>query len=118
MMNVLKKGEVLSIMGDRVFGDVRSTLSVDFLGSPVKVPLSPFKLGSATGAPIAVMFSHKSGPDSYELTVEDIIRVPREPGRPNTAFRPFAAQFTLCLESYVERHPYQFFNFFDMWKED
>lgn len=118
MMNVLKRGEVLSIMGDRVFGDVRSTLSVDFLGSPVRLPLSPFKLGSATGAPIAVMFSHKSGPDSYKLTVEDIIRIPPEPGRPEQAFRPYAAQFALCLESYVERHPYQFFNFFDMWKEN
>ncbi len=118
MMNVLKKGEVLSIMGDRVFGDTRSTLSVDFLGSPVRVPLSPFKLGSATGAPIAVMFSHKSGPDSYELTIEGIIRVPSEPGRPDKAFRPYAAQFALCLESYVERHPYQFFNFFDMWEEN
>ncbi|MBP1749605.1 MAG: putative acyltransferase, superfamily, partial [Deltaproteobacteria bacterium] len=118
MMNVLKRGEVLSIMGDRVFGDVKSTLSVDFLGSPVRVPFSPFKLGSATGAPIAVMFSHKSGPDSYELTVEGIIRVPHERGRPEKAFLPYAAQFALCLESYVERHPYQFFNFFDMWKEN
>ncbi len=118
MMEVLKRGEVLSIMGDRVFGDIKSTLSVDFLGSPVRVPFSPFKLGSATGAPIAVMFSHKSGPDSYKLTVEGIIRVPHEPGRPEKVFRPYAAQFARALESYVQRHPYQFFNFFDMWKEN
>ena len=118
MMNVLKRGEVLSIMGDRVFGDVKSTLSVDFLGSPIRIPFGPFKLGSATGAPIAVMFSHKSGPDSYELTVEGVIRVPPEPGRPEKVFGPYAAQFARALESYVQRHPYQFFNFFDMWKEN
>lgn len=118
MMGALKRGEVLSIMGDRVFGDTRGTLPADLLGSPVRVPLSPFKLGSATGAPIAVLFSHKSGPDSYELTVEDVMRVPREAGRPEEMFRPYAARFARCLESYVERHPYQFFNFFDMWNEN
>ena len=117
MMGVLKRGEVLSIMGDRVFGDVRGTLPADLLGSPVRVPLSPFKLGSATGAPVAVLFSHKSGPDSYELTVEDVMRVPPEAGRPEEAFLPYAARFTRCLESYVQRHPYQFFNFFDMWEQ-
>jgi predicted LPLAT superfamily acyltransferase len=116
MVEVLKKGEVLSIMGDRIFGDVKSTLIVKFLKDPVRLPFSAYKLASATGAPIVVLLSHKSGPDSYELTVEDVMRVPHDTGRPETVFYPYAARFAGALESYVQRYPYQFFNFFDMWK--
>ena len=117
MMDVLKKGEVLSIMGDRVFGDARSTIRTDFLGHPVRFPSSAYKLASATGAPIAVLLSHKSGPDSYELTVDDVIRIPHETGRPENVFHPYAERFAGALESYVQRYPYQFFNFYDMWEE-
>lgn len=117
MMEVLKRGEVLSIMGDRVLGDAKSTIRAGFLGDPVRLPVSAYKLASVTGAPIAVLLSHKSGPDRYELTVDDIIRVPHETGRPEEVFRPYAERFAGTLESYVQRYPYQFFNFYDMWEE-
>ncbi len=118
MMEVLKKGEVLSIMGDRVFGDTKGTIQAGFMGDPVRLPMSAYKLASVTGAPIAVLLSHKSGPDCYELTVDDVIRVPHETGRPEVVFRPYAERFAGALESYVQRYPYQFFNFYDMWEED
>jgi predicted LPLAT superfamily acyltransferase len=118
MMEVLKKGEVLSIMGDRVFGSDRKTVAVDFLGGRVRFPFSAFKLASATGAPIVVLFSHKSGPGSYEMTLDRVIQVPSHLGKSETAFYPYVVQFVETLESYTERYPYQFFNFFDMWQED
>jgi len=118
MVEVLKKGEILSIMGDRVFGNDKNTVPVDFLGGKVRLPYSAFKIASATGAPIAVLFSHKSGSDSYELALDRIIRVPSRAGRGGDAYRPYAAQFAESLESYTERHPYQFFNFFDMWENE
>lgn len=118
MVEVLKKGEVLSIMGDRIFGDVKNTLRVEFLKNPVLLPFSAYKLASATGAPIAVLLSHKSGPDSYVLTVDEVMRVPHDTGQPEKVFYPYATRFAEVLESYVQRYPYQFFNFFDMWKEE
>jgi hypothetical protein len=56
MMEVLKKGGVLSVMGDRAFGSDRKTVVVDFLGGKVKFPYSAFKLASATGAPLLSSF--------------------------------------------------------------
>ena len=38
MLQVLKHGEVLCIMGDRVMGGESGTVSVDFLGQPVELP--------------------------------------------------------------------------------
>jgi predicted LPLAT superfamily acyltransferase len=118
MMDVLRKGEVVSIMGDRVFGSDKNTVSVNFLGGKVRFPFSAFKLASATGAPIAVHLSCKSGPDSYKFMLEKTIRVPADLGKKEEALRPYVAQFAEALESYTQRYPYQFFNFFNMWEND
>jgi predicted LPLAT superfamily acyltransferase len=115
MLQVLKKGEVLCIMGDRVMGGPGSSVLVDFLGSPVSFPFSPYKLASATAAPIAVIFPHKSGHDSYVLHVARVIRVPGHLGRSPAAYRPYALEYARALEGFVQDHPFQFFNFFDMW---
>lgn len=118
MLQVLKHREVLCIMGDREMGGGGSTVTVDFLGSGVRFPFTPYKLASATGAPVAVIFPYKSGPGSYALHVATVLRVPENLGRAPEAYRPYAEEFTRALEGFVEEHPYQFFNFFDMWKRN
>lgn len=117
MMEVLKQGELLSIMGDRVFGSDRNTVAVDFLGGKIRLPFSAFKLASATGAPIVILLSHKSNTGNHELILDRVIRVPSRVGRGADVFRPYVAQFAQALESYTERHPYQFYNFFNMWED-
>ncbi|UFS69372.1 lysophospholipid acyltransferase family protein [Geomonas sp. RF6] len=115
MLQVLKNGEVLSIMGDRMMGGKRSCLSVPFLGDPIEVPFSPYMLGSATGAPVAVIFPHTVARGKYGLQVARVMRVPEGLGRRGEAYRPYAEEFVRALEEFVEERPYQFFNFYDMW---
>lgn len=115
MMAVLKRGEVLCVMGDRLLGSDRSAVTVDFLGGEVQFPFSALKLASTTGAPVGVLLSWKSGPASYELALAGTIRVPPGLGRRPENFAPSAREFARILEDYCQRHPYQFFNFFDMW---
>lgn len=115
MLQVLKHGEVLCIMGDRVMGGEGGTISVDFLGDPVELPFSPYKLASATAAPVAVIFPYRTDDGAYALQLAGVIRVPENLGRKGSAYRQYAAQFSAALERFVEKHPYQFFNFFDMW---
>lgn len=117
MLQVLKNREVLCLMGDRVLGGKGSTIAVDFLGGAVPIPFSPYKLASATGAPIAVLFPLHSGPGSYALRVARIIRVPENLGRARSAYQPYAEQYVEALERFVQDYPFQFFNFFDMWTE-
>jgi predicted LPLAT superfamily acyltransferase len=118
MLHVLKQGEILCIMGDRAMGGDRSTVEVDFLGGGVRVPVTPYHLASATGAPVAVIFPYKSGPGDYSLQVAKVIRVPEGLGRVPEAYRPYAEAFIRALEAFVGAHPYQFFNFFDMWTQE
>ncbi|EMG38317.1 putative acyltransferase [Desulfocurvibacter africanus PCS] len=115
MIAALKNGEVVCVMGDRTFGSEGSALALPFLGEPAQFPVSAYKLASATGAPVVVMLSHKSGPDSYVLEIARIINVPERLPRGRAGVAPYARQFVQALEAFVGEHPYQFFNFFDMW---
>ncbi len=116
MVEVLKHGEVLSVMGDRMLGEDRNGVDVEFMGGTVTMPFSAYKLASATGAPIVVLFSYKTGVDSYELRLYKTIRVPSGLGRGHQVFLPYVREFAETLEAFCEDHPFQFFNFFDMWQ--
>ncbi|MFA5514732.1 MAG: lysophospholipid acyltransferase family protein [Desulfuromonadales bacterium] len=116
MIAALKRGEVLSVMGDRMLGNDRNGIEADFLGAPVRFPYSAYKLASATGAPVAILLSAKTGPDVYALRLCSVLRVPAGLGRKAADFAPFAARFAEILEQYCGEHPYQFFNFFDLWE--
>ena len=116
MLNVLKKGEVLCMMGDRVFGSRKSNLKTTFLDGDASFPFSAFKIASAAKVPIVIFFSYKTGYDNYTLQVAKIIRVPENLGRSGDAFLPYINQYIKELEIFVQKHPYQFFNFYDMWQ--
>lgn len=115
MLAALKRGEIVSVMGDRMMGADRNSIEVSFLGGKVRFPYSAYKLASASGAPIAVLFNHKTGPDSYRIELVRVMRIPHQKGRHGEEFRPYVEEFARALEDYVQDHPYQFFNFFDLW---
>jgi len=115
MLSVLKKGEVLCMMGDRVLGSEKNILKVKFLGEKAPFPFSAFQIASAARVPVVVFFSYKTGYDTYALQVSKIIQVPEGLGRSGEAYRPYVAQFVEELEMFVQNYPYQFFNFYNMW---
>ena len=47
MLNVLRKGQILCMMGDRVLGSAKNSLPVDFLNEEALFPYSAFKIASA-----------------------------------------------------------------------
>ena len=100
MLGVLKRGEILSVMGDRLLGSERSAVAVDFLGAPVRLPFSAYKMASVTGAPIGVLLSAKTGADRYELRLAKTLRVPGGLGRGGRAFADDARRFA---DGHVER---------------
>ncbi|UCG47398.1 MAG: hypothetical protein JSU94_18140 [Phycisphaerales bacterium] len=116
MIAVLEQKHVLGLMADRVFGNDPNTLEASFLGSGVRFPVSPYRLASMQGTPIAVVFSFKTGFSCYRIQIARVIRVPAGLGRSNTAYAPYLQQFVEALEDFVSAHPWQFLNFHDMWQ--
>ena len=115
MTTALKSGEIVGVMGDRMFGSDSNAVSAPFLGSAIDIPVSPYRLASAARAPIIVVFSHRVGRAAYDIHLATTIHVPPGLGRNPAAYEPYATEFTRTLEQYVEAHPWEFFNFFDMW---
>jgi predicted LPLAT superfamily acyltransferase len=115
MLEALKRGEVLCVMGDRVFGNEKNVVDMSFLGRKAFFPFMAFKIASASEIPVVIFFSYKSGPKRYDIQISDIVHVPPDIGRSKEAFRPYVARFVNALESFIQDHPYEFFNFYDMW---
>ena len=117
MVAALNKGESVSIMGDRRQGAEENSLAVDFLGAPVHFPAAAWKLAAVTGAPIAVLFPIKTGPDRYRIELAEVIKVPKQESRPLKRLTPYLTRYVRALENLCTKEPYQFFNFYDMWEE-
>ena len=117
IVGALQRGEIVSVMGDRVFGNDRNILRVPFLGGEATFPVGAYKIAAATGAPIAVLFSRKTGSRSYALELARVIHVKPAEDRNLDSLRPYVLQFVQSLEEYVRNNPYQFYNFHDIWQE-
>ena len=114
MMQALGRGEILGLMGDRVFGSAEGRTYATFVGDRIELPLSPYRLAGATGKPILVLFSHKVGFSRYQVRLARVIRVSEQASTPE-ACMPYAQEFADALEAFVREQPWQFFNFYDIW---
>lgn len=117
MMDVLKRGGVLCVMGDRDFGSEKNVVDVRFLGDTIEVPVSPYRLAATMNAPIAVTFSNRTHAGHGRIWISRLIDVPEGLGRSSEAYRPYAQQFADGLDEFVQDHPHQFYNFYNMWEK-
>ena len=110
LLNALRRGEIVSIQGDRVIAGVASAEG-EMFGHPVAVPSGPFSLALASQAPIYPLFIARAGFRRYRVIVRDPITVTRSSrGRGEEID---AAVKTWCgvLEGVVGRHWPQWFAF-------
>ena len=116
MTSALLGGEAVCVMGDRVWSRESLTIEVPFLGGSILMPGAPFYLAAKVEAPIAVVFTRRTGPSRVAGQVWKIIRpVSGLEARKAESLAPPAEIFAKCLEEYVASEPYQFFNFYDLW---
>jgi len=113
----LERGELVGLLADRVpAGGRERPVHVDFLGEPAPFPLSPFLLACLLGAPTYLSLCVRTGPARYRTRV-----VPLGDGRPvprqsrGKAAAALAGAYVRGLEESCRRHPFQWFNFFDVW---
>ncbi len=112
---VLQQRGILAIMGDRLFGENPHALTVNFLGEPIQVPRVAYRLSAIHGTPIVVLFPYKTGHSTYTIEIAGVITVPKGFGRKPQQCTAYAQEYANLLEEFTKKHPYEFFNFFDMW---
>lgn len=118
IMAALEKNEIVCMMGDRPLGN--ASAAVEFLGSKANFLISPFKFAAAMDTKIVICFSVRTGICRSEIYIADIINYQR---KRNKKYKPddfinHVRRFSLLLEDFVSKYPYQFFNFYNMWVED
>ena len=117
IMSVLRKGQLVSIMGDRRYG--ARAVEVSFLGEKAWFPYSGFSLAAAAECPLVVLETTKVSTYSYTVDLSNVL-YPRYEGRRNRIgqLQPWVQEFVTQMESFVKEHPYQCFLFRDVWAEE
>jgi predicted LPLAT superfamily acyltransferase len=112
----LQRGEVVTIMGDRFIKGSGSM--VDFMGESVRVPDAAYMLAATAGAPVVVLLAAKTGAKTYQLKVWDHFH-PRYEDREDRAgmLQECAGRYMAAIEKYLKEHPFQWYNFYNFWKQ-
>ncbi len=115
-LTALGRGEVVTIMGDRYIKGTSSM--VPFLGDEVKVPNGAYMLAASAGSPVAVVLAAKTGRSSYQLKVWDVF-TPSFKSRDERAamLDECASKYMRAIEEYLKIYPYQWYNFYNFWKQ-
>lgn len=102
IMQELAKGNIVSIMGDRILKESK-TQQVDFFDSSIELPEGPYLIASSAKAPIVFLLTRRNGPCNYTLEVNEI---EREKGKEkNTSL--LARKYTKILEKFLKKNPYE-----------
>lgn len=112
----LRRGEVVTIMGDRLVKGSSST--VNFLGTPVRLPDAAYMLAATAGAPVVVLLAAKTGVKTHQLKVWGSF-YPQYDNREERAqmMQKCAQKYIEAIEKYLKSYPFQWYNFYNFWKQ-
>jgi predicted LPLAT superfamily acyltransferase len=113
----LERGEFVGFLGDRMLTS-GGGLSCDFLGAPAPFPAAPYRIAAMLKRPIILMCALYRGGNRYDLYFEHLIDAPElSRGERDAKMREWLARYVERLEHYCREAPYNWFNFYDFWRE-
>jgi predicted LPLAT superfamily acyltransferase len=116
---VLKKGELIAMHGDRSFSE-EAMISENFLGDPAMFPTGPFFLANKYKLPVSFIFTLKDKKRHYSFFATK----PRKYEYTNNLqkrkelVRIIINDYIYHLEDFVKKYPYQWFNYHKFWIND
>ena len=114
ILAALRRGEIVALLGDRSFGGADT--EVRFLGDKVRLPVGPYHLAAASGAPMFQVFVIRERLGRYRFVAFPAESVSREEIRSSpTAVQARVQRYTKRLEALVRQYPFQWANFFPYW---
>ena len=110
LLKALRDGEIVSIQGDRVEGDV-AQIPARLFDTEVRLPNGPFVLSWVAGVPIYPLFIARSGWRSYQVIVHEPFQLRRENGNREGEIEKGVAQWCGVLEEMLAQRWDQWFAF-------
>ncbi len=115
--SALQRKEIVCIGGDRVEEFADQKVQVKFLGGNIYLPSTAFLLASITQVPIFISFSILQNDGVHGVKTQHLDLPPNLRRNPQ-ALQEYVQIFATAMEHMVNKYPYHFFNFFDMWGND
>ena len=116
----LERNGLVGLLADRAIGGERFQ-EVGFLDRPAPFPLGPHRLAAVLHAPVMLAFGLWRGPRHYEVRFEPFAEAAPHGRRGAAREEAIAAQlgrYAARLEAVCRAHPYNWFNFYDFWREE
>jgi lauroyl/myristoyl acyltransferase len=110
-INFLREGGIVSMTGDRLWGDQRS-VKVNFLGHEVQLPDAPHLFALMSGAPLMTFFVNQKAPGKYHIAVSrgrQVLAASRQ-DRANAVLASVQA-YAGELEQMARQHPFEWHHF-------
>ncbi|MDR2427018.1 MAG: lysophospholipid acyltransferase family protein [Endomicrobium sp.] len=117
IMAALSKKSIICMMGDRTFGSEDNKIEVGFLGGKIDVPYTVYRIAGAMGTPVAIIFFPYENAGRVDSIIADTFFV-EEKGPNSQNYLNEAQKFIKSLENFCKLYPYQFFNYYDAWKQN
>lgn len=111
-VNALRRNEILALLGER--DGSSHTLTVDFFGKPVSIPVGAAYLAMASGAPVIPVFVPLEG-SRYATLMDEPIYFKGGHGEHARSIREGTERILRVFEKYIRAYPDQWYNFFDYW---
>jgi predicted LPLAT superfamily acyltransferase len=118
LKEAIERGDWVAIAGDRIpVGGGDRVSMCPFLGSDAPFPQGPYILAHLLECPVYLMFCIRQG-DRYILYFEIFAeRVTLRRHVKQAAIGEWSARYARRLESFCLIDPFQWYNFFDFWKQ-
>jgi len=116
LLEALRRGDCLAMMGDRFLARDRGVARVPFFGEGALFPTAAYALAAVSGAPVLPVFAFMERSRSYRLEGGPA-RTFRFADRAARAdlLRDGAAWYAALLEGHLRHFPYQWYNFYRFW---
>ncbi len=115
---VIDRGDLVVIVGDRTpVHSVGRTARVPFLGADADFSLGPYILGYLLECPVHLLFCVRDRERYREYLEPFAERISWTRATRDAALREYARRYAERLQHYALQTPFQWFNFYDFWRE-
>ncbi len=109
MNSALSNNELICFTGDRYF-EGNKILTEKLLGKEADFPAGAFLLGSRLNVPVIFLYIIKESSKRYHFFAEEAVFKNRDA-------QDLLKKYTESIEKILKKYPYQWFNYFDFWKD-
>ncbi|MCC6931089.1 MAG: lysophospholipid acyltransferase family protein [Gemmatimonadaceae bacterium] len=116
VLRLLKEGQIVVLVADRVVGDGTEGIAVPFAGGERRIPTGPATLALSTGAPLIIghIARNQTGATRYIVEMEPPVVASRTGDGPRDRDR-LTRRIASSLASAVQSHPDQWYVFQPEW---